>query len=175
MWILTFLGFGTACAVWVLFIQRRAHNLRSADWDALLAGIQPMHMRGLELVALDHLTPERRQLKLEPAEIWGLVGGTEGLRRMEHNADLIIALAAYVRRWNYEESVIVAERIRHDAVQMKRALRRIRWAGFVTRSQIRVPFYIHQAAAAYYLMTKRLLNLYEANQYLLYPRLAEAL
>jgi len=34
---------------------------------------------------------------------------------------------------------------------------------------------VHQAAAAYYLMSKRLLSLYEANQYLLYPVLAEAL
>jgi hypothetical protein len=175
MWILAFLGFGMACLVWMFFIQARAHKLRSNDWETLVSSLQPMHMRGLELVALDHLTPDRNQLKLEPAEIWGLVGGTEGLRRMEHNADLMIALAAYVNRWNYDESIIVAERIRHDAIQLKRALRHIRWAHYIRRNQLRIPFYIHQAAASYYLMTKRLLSLYEANQYLLYPRLAEAL
>ncbi len=175
MLILTFLGFGMACTVWVLFIQTRARKLRSGNWDDLVAQIQPMHMRGLEIVALDHLNPGRDQLKLEPAEIWALVGGTEGLRRMEVNADLMVSLAAYVRRWNYEEAVIVAERIRHDAVQLKQALRKLRRASLSASNQIKAPFYIHQAAAAYYLMTKRLINLYKANQYMLYPRLAEVL
>jgi hypothetical protein len=69
----------------------------------------------------------------------------------------------------------VAERIRHDSIQLKRSVRRIRWNMHMRRGQLRIPFYVHQAAASYYLMTKRLLSLYETNQYLLYPVLAEAL
>lgn len=167
--------FGVVAIVALAYAQIRSRKLLSKDWQTLVASIEPMHMRGLELVALDHLNPEKDQLRLEPDEIWGLIGGTEGLRRMEHNADVMIALAAYVRNWNYDQSIIVAERIRHDSLLLKRAVRRVRWGAYLRSSKLRIPFYVHQAAASYYLMTKRLLALYETNQYLLYPVLAEAL
>lgn len=167
--------FGLVAVAALIYAQTRSRNLLSKDWQELVASIEPMHMRGLELVALDHLDPKKNQLRLEPDEIWGLVGGKEGLRRMEHNADLMIALAAYVRNWNNDQAIIVAERIRHDSIQLKRAIRGIRWNLHMRRGQLRIPFYVHQAAASYYLMTRRLLSLYESNQYLLYPALAEAL
>jgi hypothetical protein len=172
---LAFSAFGLLAVIALIYAHTRSHKLLSKDWQTLVTSIEPMHMRGLEMVALDHLEPKKNQLRLEPDEIWGLVGGKEGLRRMEHNADLMIALAAYVRNWNHDQAVIVAERIRQDSIQLKRALRHIRWSAYIRRGQIRVPFYVHQAAASYYLMTRRLLALYETSQYMLYPVLAEAL
>jgi hypothetical protein len=157
------------------YAHASGNRLRAVEWEELVRSLEPIHARGLEIVALDHLQPHGSQLRLEPEEMWGLVGGLEGLKRMQHNADLMIALAAYVNRWNYAQSIIVAERIRHDSIQLKRALFRIKWNLYVRRSQVRVPFYLHQAASSYYLMTKRLLTLYETNQYMLYPRLSEAL
>lgn len=159
----------------LIYTQISAGRLRSATWEDLLSRMQPMHARGLEIVALDNLQPKANQLQLEPEHLWGLIGGTEGLRRMQKNADLLIALAAYVQRWNFEEGVIVTERMRHDAVQLKRAIFRIRFEMLIHRSQLRAPFYIHQAASSYYLMTRRLLALYETSHAGLLPRLAEAL
>jgi hypothetical protein len=156
-------------------MQVSAQKLRSATWEDLVSRMEPMHARGIELVALDNLQPKANQLQLEPEHLWGLVGGMEGVRRMRKNADLMIALAAYVQRWNFEEGVIVAERMRHDAVQLKRAIFRIRLEMMVRRTQLRTPFYIHQAAASYYLMTRRLLALYETSHAGLLPRLAEAM
>jgi hypothetical protein len=162
-------------AAGLIYMQVSAQRLRSTTWEDLVARIEPMHARGIELVALDNLQPKANQLQLEPEHLWGLVGGMEGLRRMRKNADLMIALAAYVQRWNFEEGVIVAERMRHDAVQLKRAVFRVRFDMMIRRSQLRAPFYIHQAAASYYLMTKRLLALYETSHSGLLPRLAEAM
>src|SRR6201994_5126613 len=159
--ILLLIIFLTFLAGGLVYNQISAYRMRSATWEDLLSRMQPMHARGLELVALDNLQPQANQLRLEPEHLWGLIGGLEGLRRMRKNADLLIALAAYVQRWNFEEGVIVAERMRHDAVQLKRAIFRIRIEMMLRRSQLRTPFYIHQAAASYYLMTKRLLALYE--------------
>ena len=167
--------FGLVAVAALIYAQVRSRKLLSMDWQTLVTSIEPMHMRGLEMVALDHLQPEKNQLRLEPDEIWGLVGGKEGLRRMEHNADLMIALAVYVRNWNHDQAIVVAERIRHDSIQLKRAVRRVRWNMHMRRGQLRIPFYVHQAAASYYLMSRRLLSLYETNQYVLYPVLAEAL
>lgn len=159
----------------LVYSQICASRLRSTTWEGLLSRMQPMHSRGLEIVALDNLQPKANQLQLEPEHLWGLVGGKEGLLRMRANADLLIALAAYVQRWNFEEGVIVTERMRHDAVQLKRAIFRLRIDMVVRRSQLRAPFYIHQAASSYYLMTRRLLALYETSHAGLLPRLAEAL
>jgi hypothetical protein len=159
----------------LVYTQVSARRLRSVTWEDLVARMEPMHSRGLEIVALDNLQPKANQLQLEPEHLWGLIGGTEGLRRMRKNADLLIALAAYVQRWNFEEGVIVTERMRHDAVQLKRAVFRIRFEMMIRRSQLRAPFYIHQAASSYYLMTRRLMALYETSHAGLLPRLAEAL
>jgi hypothetical protein len=158
-----------------IWMQIGAQRRRSATWEDLVAGMEHMHARGLELVALDNLQPQANQLRLEPEHLWGLIGGMEGLRRMRKNADLLIALAAYVQRWNFEEGVIVTERMRHDAMQLKRAIFRIRFEMMLRRTQLRTPFYIQQAAASYYLMTKRLLALYETSHAGLLPKLAAAM
>jgi hypothetical protein len=173
--ILLLLFFVALLAGGLIYTQISARRLRSITWEDLVSRMQPMHARGLEIVALDNLQPKPNQLQLEPEHLWGLIGGTEGLRRMRQNADLLIALAAYVQRWNFEEGVIVTERMRHDAVQLKRAIFRLRFDTVIRRSQLRAPFYIQQAASAYYLMTKRLMALYETSHAGLLPRLAEAL
>ena len=170
--LLCFLGF---LAGGLIYTQIGAYRLRSIAWEDLVSRMQPLHARGLEIVALDNLQPKANQLQLEPEHLWGLVGGVEGLRRMRANADLLIALAAYVQRWNFEEGVIVTERMRHDAMQLKRAIFRARFDMMVHRSQLRAPFFVHQAASSYYLMTRRLLALYETSHAGLLPRLAEAL
>jgi hypothetical protein len=159
----------------MVYSQAAAHKLRSADWQSLVASIEPMQASGLEVVALDYMQPQANQLRLQPYELWDLVGGIDGLKRMRRNADRMIALAAYVQRWNFEEAIVVAERIRQDSILLKRALFRIQMALYIQRNPIRIPFHIHQAASSYYLMSKRLLTLYETSQFVLYPRLAEAL
>lgn len=175
MVIFLLISFLVLLAAGLVYSQISASRLRSITWEDLLSRMQPMHSRGLEIVALDNLQPRANQLQLEPEHLWGLIGGKEGLRRMRTNVDLLIALAAYVQRWNFEEGVIVTERMRHDAVQLKRAILRLRFEMIVRRSQLHTPFYIHQAASAYYLMTRRLLALYETSHAGLLPRLAEAL
>ena len=175
MILILLLSFLVLLAGGLVYTQISAHRARSTSWDDLVARMEPMHARGLEIVALDNLQPKANQLQLEPEHLWGLIGGTEGLRRMRHNADLLIALAAYVQRWNFEEGIIVTERMRHDAVQLKRAVFRIRFDMMVRRSQLRAPFYIHQAASSYYLMTRRLIALYETSHAGLLPQLSQAL
>lgn len=151
------------------------HRLRSANWELLVAKIHAVPRQGLEMVALDNLQPCVNQLQLEPPDMWQLLGGIEGLEHMRENAQILITLAAYVQRWNYAEATIVAERMRRDAVRLKRAVLHIRLEMFLRSKWLRVPFYVHEAATSYYLMTRRLLALYESSHVGLLPRLREAL
>jgi hypothetical protein len=161
-----------AALIWSL---KGVTSLRDRDWNELIQMLQPVHFRGLELVARDYIDPQENQLKIEPGEMWALLGGPEGLKRMKQNAEVMIALAAYASRWNMVESAIVAERMRQDAIMLRRALFRIQVDALLHRRPLRFPFYLHQAASSYYLMLRRLLCLYEANHAGLHPRLAAAL
>jgi hypothetical protein len=152
-----------------------AKKLARCTWDELLAQVQPVPADGVTAVALNHLVPTKDQLQLEPEAMWDLLGGLEGLLRMRENGRILIALAAYVERWNFDEGVIIAERMRRDGLQLRRAVFHIMVATFLGRRAIRIPFYLLEAASSYYLMKQRLLALYEMNHVGLYPRLAEAL
>lgn len=175
MGILVFIVFSVILTLGVVIVHLNVRRLSGVDWESLVSQIQPVPFEGLEKVALDHLQPRGCQLSIEPEELWQLVGGFDGLKKMQKNADLIIHLAAHVRRWNFDEAIVVAERIRQDSVMLKRALFRIQIQMFFSTRKLHVPFYVHQAASAYYLMTRRILALYQTNQFVLYPRLAEML
>lgn len=157
------------------------HSARM-EWKDIVAKLQPVNQTGLSLVARDFLEPSRDQLKLEPDEIWSLVGGWEGLKRMRANADIMLALAAYTQRWNFEEGVIVGERMRRDALKLHRAVRHIQlhtrpavMRFLPKRYWFNVPFEVHEVASAYYLMRQRLLALYETSHSGLYPALAASI
>jgi hypothetical protein len=111
--------------------------------------------------------------------MWLMLGGREGLRRMRENAKLMVLLAAHAQQWNFDEGVIVTERMRRDAVRLRSSIRRIEFALtfniVMRRSATLIPFHLHEAASAYYLMRQRLLALYQTSHSGLYPRLAEVL
>lgn len=154
--------------------QRSAHRLSRLSWEDLVARLAPVDRNGVTAVALEYLQPAPGQLGMEPNELWAHLGGSEGLERMRANAEVLIALASFAQRWNFHEGVVVAERMRHDGVALRRAVRGVtlgmRWGV----GKARGAFYLHEAASAYYLMQQRLLALYETSHAGRYPALAAA-
>jgi hypothetical protein len=155
--------------------QWRAARWNNCSWQELVVRLDQVNRTGIDSLAVDYLNPQGNQLRLEPPEMWGLIGGVKGVKAMRHNAEVLIALASYAERWNYDESVIVAERMRHDALLLRKTSNQILWRMRLRVGMVRVPFYLHQSATAYHLMTTRLLTLYEGSQRVFYPRLAEAI
>jgi hypothetical protein len=149
------------------------------DWHDLVASLHRVDFAGVSAVALDYLTPRRGQIDLEPEKIWESLGGYEGLRRMRENAEIMLALAAYAQQWNFEEAVIVTERMRHDAALLRRAIRRVEWGlvpvRLLRRFRFTLPLHAQEACSAYYLMRQRLLSLYETSHECRYPALAASL
>ena len=148
-------------------------------WERLLGAIQPLDLNGIRCVARDYLEPRREQTAMEPDILWHMIGGELGLRRMRANADLLLSIAAQAKEWNQEEGVIVAERMRRDALRLRRAVRQIRigmLSQIVTGHHwVSVPFQLQEAASAYYLMRQRLLALYETSHVALLPQLAQTI
>lgn len=154
---------------------RKAKRFSGLSWEDLVAQLQPVETEGITAAAIEYLYPVRSQLGMEPNDIWERIGGVDGVARMRANADVLIALAAYAQRWNFDEGTIVAERMRHDGLAMRRATRRITIGLLLGYGRVRGPFYVHEAASSYYLMRQRLLALYETSHVGRYPDLAAAL
>jgi hypothetical protein len=159
--------------------RRSSRKMALLDWHDLVARLNRLDMVELSAVAMDYLAPRRGQIDLEPKEIWEFLGGYEGLKRMRDNAEIMLALAAYAQRWNFDEAVIVTERMRMDAATLRRAVRRVE-LGMIPASLLRhfrltLPLHAQEASSAYYLMRQRLLALYETSHVSRYPTLAAAL
>lgn len=179
---LAFLLLGAAvCCLVVLALKSQLSSFRvdRRSWSDLVAALQPVEFDHVSSVARDFLDPREGQIALEPPDMWLMLGGEEGLRRMKNNARLMLMLAAHAQRWNFDEGVIVTERIRRDALRLQQSVRRVEFAlmfhSVLRRSATLIPFHLHEAASAYYLMRQRLLALYQTSHAGLYPRLVEVL
>ncbi len=159
----------------LLRTRKKASELSRLSWEDLLAKLEPVSNQGISLVALDYLKPTGGQLQLATTELWMLVGQDEGLRRMYANAQILIALAGYAQRWNPDESIIVAERMRRDGITLRRAALRLSVGVLSGRGNVLGPFNVQEAATAYYLMRERLLALYRTSHIARYPELAAVL
>lgn len=156
------------------FVFRRSAQQKTT-WNGLLARLEPLNFADLERIAKAYLEPRGNQLELQPQAMWRLLGGADGLPRLRRNAEVMIDLAVFVQRWNFEDATVVAEIMRRDAARLQKAITQIEMAMLLRRGNLRIPFYIHEASAAYYLMRQRLLALYETSHAGLLPRLAQAL
>ncbi|HEX4007932.1 MAG TPA: hypothetical protein VHX60_17290 [Acidobacteriaceae bacterium] len=159
--------------------QLSALRVNPRSWDDLVSALSPLEFDRIESVARDYLDPRGGQISLEPTDMWLLLGGKTGLRRMRANAGLMLALAAHAQRWNFDEGIIVTERMRRDAVRLRHSVRRVEMAlafhSVLRGSGAFIPFHLHEAASAYFLMRQRLLALYQTSHSGLYPRLAAVL
>jgi hypothetical protein len=97
---------------------------------------------------------------LEPAQLWRLIGGLQGLEVLEKNGDVLIELAFYLQQW-HPEVIVIAERLRLDARELKWHVARLKGAIQTGNLQVSFPFYAQRAVVAYYLMTRRVLDLYQ--------------
>ena len=150
----------------------KAKRLAALNWEDLLSQLEPVQTIGIRTVAMEHIHPRKGQIDLEPNDLWEMMGCEDGLRKMRENADVLLALAAYAQRWNPVEGVIVAERMRRDALSLKRATKHVWWTVHFGVGRATGAFYLHEAAAAYYLMRQRLLALYETSHAGRHPVLA---
>jgi hypothetical protein len=151
-----------------------------ASWEELLAKLTWIDPNNIAEVALD-LVDESGQPKvaddagsLDPAQVWKLTGGLKGLEVLERNSEVLIDLAFYVQQW-YPEALVIAERLRLDARELKWHVERLKGAAQKGNLQISFAFYAQRAVVSYYRMTRRVLSLYEAGNVSLLADLQKAL
>ncbi len=165
-------------AVVVLSLQLRwayrRRQLMTRPWEDVLGRAEPIDLAGVRAIAECYLQPDRNQLRIEPNEMWQLLGGLEGLNRLQANAAAMLDLAVYAERWNDAEGAVVSEMIRRDSVRLRRAVTQVQMTFVLGAGFVRAPFHVQEAAATYYLIRSRLLGLYQNSHVALVPQLEAA-
>ena len=145
---------------------RRAAKSSTKDWEHLLKRLQVVDRGSIAEVALDIIDESGQQRRdegsatLEPERIWTLVGGLKGLEVLKANCEVLIDLAFYVQQW-YPEALVVAEQLRLSAREIEFHVDRLKGAERTGKLKSAFAMYAQPAVSKYYLMTRRLLALYE--------------
>jgi hypothetical protein len=180
MYFIAAVGVFLAVLVGVLAYYCVRHRSKQATWDDLFARLSSTNKNSIAQVALELVdeSGQRRVLgdgeTFEPSDLWALIGGLEGLEVLEKNSEVLIELAFYVQQW-HPGAVVIAERLRMDAQELKWHVTRLRGAAKTGNLQVSFPFYAQRAVVAYYLMTRRVLSLYEAGRFAMLADLQRAL
>jgi hypothetical protein len=158
----------------------RARRSPQVSWEDLVKKLTWIDRNTIDQVSIDLVdeSGEPREgpdaANLEPAQLWKLLGGLKGLEALEKNSEVLIDLAFYLQKW-YPEAIVIAEQLRLDARELGWHVARLKGAAQTGNLQISFPFYAQRAAVTYYLMTRRLLDLYQAVNFSMLAKLQEAL
>jgi hypothetical protein len=145
----------------------RSRQTSQGSWEQILTRLTVVDRDSVARIALDLVDESGQRRKddgsslLEPSQIWKLIDGLEGLEALEKNCTVLIDLASYVQRW-YPEALVVAEDLRLSAREIEWHVSRLRGAVQSGKLESSFSSYAQPAIATYYLMTRRLLALYES-------------
>jgi hypothetical protein len=140
------------------YVRGRRNETKSyGDFEALLQQLSKVDRHSVALIARDLIDDDS---DLDPSQIWPLIGGLDGLEALERNCAVLMDLVFYVQQW-YPEALAVAEQLRINAREMQWHLERLKSAEKNGRLETFFPDYAQRAIAIYYMMTRRVLVLYQ--------------
>ena len=156
---------GTAVAYYYLQ-DRRRRRFPYGSWESLLSRLSIVDRDKIALISQNLLhesglsRKDEDDSELNATQIWSLIGGLKGLEMMEHNCAVLVDLAFYVQQWHPEAS-LVAEQLRLNAREVAWHVGRLKGAAQTGKLEIFISDYAQPAITTYYLMTRRVLALYE--------------
>ena len=117
----------------------RLRKSAGAGWEDLLKRLIAIDHNGVDTVALDAIEPSGKRRtdglarELDPDRIWELLGGLDGVERLEANGHILVDMAAYLQR-SYPEAAAVAAELRLQAKELEWHVGRLRMAADPTRA-----------------------------------------
>ncbi len=147
---------------------RKHRASRETTWEALMKRIVPIDEKAIERVALDAVDAsgepktEEHSRELGRKDIWKLLGGMDGINKIDNNARVIVEMAAYLERW-HPEAAETAEALRLEARRLEWHVGRLRAAEINKCLDYHFHSYGQHAALSYYTMLKRVLALAQQN------------
>lgn len=161
-----FLTASASIGIYFYLRARRAEKYPYGRWEDILGKLASVDRNHIQLIALDLVDeageqrPPEYPSGFDPSTIPNLIGGLKGLEALEQNCAVLISLAFYVQQW-YPEALAIAEDLRANAREIEWHLGRLRAAERNGRLDFAFAEYGQRAIATYYIMTRRVLALYE--------------
>jgi hypothetical protein len=158
----------------------RLRTSHRRTWEELISKLVSTNCQDIETVALDAVEPsgERRsdalRRELGRKQIWDLLGGMEGIRRMENNSRVLVEIAAYLERW-HPEAADAAEEIRLEARSLDWQTRWLHEAEKNGCLELHFHSYGQNAAISYYAMARKTMALFQESEASLLGDLQRAL
>ena len=144
-------------------------------WEEAVASVEPINIEGIRVIIAGYLESDNGHPPIASREMYELVGGLHGIRRLRENAKIMLTLAVSAERWNCEQGRVISNLIRLDAIRLNKAIFRLELAFFFHLGFIRGPFELQRAVSSYDLIRSHLLELYRSTHANLVPRLEAAL
>lgn len=159
---------------------RRSRRSSRVSWEDLVQRLIWVDPKVVEQIALDLLNhsgqidDNRDQERIDPARIFGMIGGLKGLEDLQTNGQVMIEMATLLQR-SYPEALLVAEELRLYARELDWHIGRLEGAAKTGNLEISFPFYAKRAIATYYRMSRQLLALYQEKNLSVFSQLEKAL
>jgi len=146
--------------------QIQAEKNPYGSWQQLLGRLSAVNRDNIALIASSLVDEfgQRRDVEndsqVDEGEIWSMIGGLRGLEILERNCAVLVDLVFYVQQW-YPEALAIAEQLRLNAREIEWHIGRLKSAAKVGKVEKAFPEHAERVIAIYYVMTRRVLALYE--------------
>jgi hypothetical protein len=146
--------------------SRQRQKYPYGNFERLLKRLSSVDRDNVAMIARDfidesgHWRTDEDDLDLDPSQIWLLIGGLKGIEVLERNCAVLVDLVFYAQRW-YPEAVVLTEQLRQNAREIEWHVDRLKSAEKTGKLESSFADNAQRAVATYYLMTRRVLALYE--------------
>lgn len=146
--------------------DRRNRKYPYGKFDTLMKRLSAVDRDNVALIARDFVdeSGQRRtdedDLDLDPSQIWPLIGGLKGLEVIEKNCEVLVDLVFYVQQW-YPEALALTEQLRLNAREIEWHVERLKGAEKTGKLESSFADNAQRAVTTYYMMTRRVLAIYE--------------
>jgi hypothetical protein len=136
------------------------------SWEKLLGRLSAVNRENVALIALSlvdefgHRREDENDANFDEAEIWSMIGGIKGLETLERNCAVLVDLVFYVQQW-YPEALAIAEQLRLNTREIEWHIGRLKSLAKAGRAERAFPEHAEEVVVIYYVMTRRVLALYE--------------
>ncbi|WP_263384137.1 hypothetical protein [Granulicella arctica] len=156
LYVLVFLG-GVGYVIDTGYKRRKLH---AQSWNDVLGTLEPINLEGIRLIADNFNGSDEGRVRIEADEMWKVIGGLHGLKRLKRNAWAMLNLAVYAEKWNRDQGELVSETIRRDATRLNHAIFRIQLGFFLHFGFVQPTFYLQEAVSSYSSVRDRFVGLY---------------
>ena len=144
----------------IVCVQIRAHRLGASEWEQQVGRLKAVRVQGLRTIAAQCMDGTENGPCRHASEAIRLLGGREGLDRLESNARVLVSLASYVNVWSVEDGFAEFQEMRMNMRTLSWRIAELKMRLLCQPNGRRTYATLEIVAASYCQMVTSLLSVY---------------